>query len=524
MGQDVPAAPRERYIRLPRTPSRPHRVMADKDTFDEIALLVRARYALIVLETREYDRAIAGAERIAAEVGLHLFTWTRSRGMVRGAHSTDPVVEQSADPAKALAWILEQGAGLFVFRDLAAHFDDPAVVSHMLDAIGHFNAKRGAIVLTGHDTTVPDALRPHATVLELPPPTFDDYRRLLERLIREYSARMPVKVELTPGDRTRFVNNLVGLSLLEAEKVITKLIVEDGALRETDVRRVTEAKRQVVEQDGLLEYYPSEGGLDQVAGLAGLKEWLGKRRAVVADPRKAEEFGLTFPKGVLLLGVPGCGKSLCAKAVAREWGLPLLRLDPGNLYDKYIGNSEKNFKRAMQTAERMAPIVLWIDELEKAFAPTSGDSDGGVSNRIFGTFLGWLQERKGDVFVVATSNDVTRLPPEFVRKGRFDEIFFVDLPRAEAREGIFRIHLTKRKQDAARFDLTQLASATEGFSGAEIEESVGSGLYAAFAEARAMTTTDVLAAARGTRPLSQMAGEKLAALRNWAEQRTVAAD
>src|SRR5262245_31134379 len=261
--------------------------MAEKDTFDEIALLVRARYALIVLDTREYDRATAGAERIAAELGLHLFTWTRSRGMVRGSHSTDPVVEKSAEPAKALAWILEQGAGLFMFRDLAAHFDDPAVISHTLDAINHFNSKRGVILLTGTDTSVPDALRPHATVLELPPPSFDDYRRLLEKLIREYSAKMPVKVDLTPADRTRFVNNLVGLTILEAEKVITKLIVEDGALREADIHRVTIAKRQVVQQDGLLEYYPAEGGLDQVAGLEGLKGWLGKRRAVVADPRKA---------------------------------------------------------------------------------------------------------------------------------------------------------------------------------------------------------------------------------------------
>lgn len=498
--------------------------MAEKDTFDEIALLVRARYALIVLDTREYDRALEGLGRIAADLGLHLFTWTRSRGMVRGTHASDPVVEKSTDPAKALAWILEQGAGLFLFRDLAAHFDDPAVSSHLLDAIGHFNSKRGAIILTGHDTSVPDALRPHATVLDLPPPTFDDYRRLLERLIREYSAKMPVKVELTHADRVRLINNLVGLTMLEAEKVITKLIVEDGALRERDVARVTIAKRQVVEQDGLLEYHPAAEKLDQVAGLDGLKAWLARRRPVVADPRRAEEFGLSFPKGVLLLGVPGCGKSLCAKAVASEWGLPLLRLDPGNLYDKYMGNSEKNFKRAMQTAERMAPIVLWIDELEKAFAPTSGDSDGGVSNRVFGSFLSWLQERKGDVFVVATSNDVAKLPPEFVRKGRFDEIFFVDLPRAAAREGIFRIHLAKRKQDPAAFDLAQLAAASEGFSGAEIEESVGSALYAAFAENRALSTTDVLGAVKGTRPLSQLAADRLQQLRNWAAQRTVAAD
>ncbi|MDA1080812.1 MAG: AAA family ATPase [Gemmatimonadetes bacterium] len=498
--------------------------MAEKDTFDEIALLVRARYALIVLDTREYDRALEGTGRMASDMGLHLFTWTRSRGVVRGSHISDPVVEKTGDPAKALAWILEQGAGLFLFRDLAAHFDDPAVISHLLDAIGHFTSHRGAVILVGHDSGIPDALRPHATVLEVPAPSFDDYRRLLEKLIREYSAKMPVKVELTNADRIRFVNNLVGLSMLEAEKVITKLIVDDGALREQDVQRVMIAKRQVVEQDGLLEYYPAEDGLDQVAGLDGLKAWLAMRRPVVADPQKAAAFGLSFPKGVLLLGVPGCGKSLCAKAVAREWGLPLLRLDPGNLYDKYMGNSEKNFRRAMQTAERMAPIVLWIDELEKVFASVSGDSDGGVSNRVFGIFLSWLQERKGDVFVVATSNDVTKLPPEFVRKGRFDEIFFVDLPGERAREAIFRIHLTKRKQDAATFDLPALVEKTDGFSGAEIEESIISAMYAAFAGGRALATDDLVSAAVGTRPLSRLASDKLNTLRGWASHRTVSAD
>jgi len=498
--------------------------MAEKDTFEELALLVRSRYALIVLNTRETERAGAGLARVASDLSLLFFSWTRSRGLRRGELPTDPMVEQTLDPAKALAHILDEGAGLFHFRELGAHFDDPAVVSSVLDAVTHFSTRRGALVLTGSDLRIPDALRPHTTVLELPPPTFDDYRRLLERLIREYSAKMPVKVELDQADRVRLINNLGGLSLLEAEKVVTKLIMEDGALRARDVERVMVAKRQVVEQDGLLEYYPAEEGLENVAGLEGLKYWLDRRRAVVQDPRKAESFGLSFPKGMLLLGVPGCGKSLCAKAVAREWGLPLLRLDPGNLYDKYIGDSEKNFKRAMQTAERMAPIVLWIDELEKAFASVSGDSDGGVSNRIFGSFLGWLQERKGDVFVVATSNDVAKLPPEFIRKGRFDEVFFVDLPKSDAREEIYRIHLRKRKQDPAAYDLPRLAALTEGFSGAEIEESVLSALYAAFAESRALTTADLAAEAAKTRPLSRLAAERLDALRKWAATRTVPAD
>ncbi|MCC7194024.1 MAG: AAA family ATPase [Gemmatimonadaceae bacterium] len=498
--------------------------MAANDTFGELSLLIRARYALVVLDTREYDRAIAGIERISAELGLNLFCWSRSRGTLRGSHFTDPLVDNTAEPAKALAFVRDQGAGLFVFRDLAAHFDDPGVISSLLEGVEYFGMRKGGVIVIGQDVRLPDALRPHATVLDLAPPSFDDYRRLLERLIREYSAKMPVRVDLTQADRVRFVNNLIGLSLLEAEKVITRLIVDDGVLGESDVRAVMEAKRQVVEQDALLEYRPAEEGLNQVAGLSGLKAWLAKRRPVVMDPRRAEQFGLSFPKGVLLLGVPGCGKSLSARAVAREWELPLLRLDPSNLYDKYIGDSEKNFKRAMQTAERMAPIVLWIDEMEKVFAAVSGDSDGGVSNRIFGSFLSWLQERKADVFVVATSNDITKLPPEFVRKGRFDEIFFIDLPGASSRESVFRIHLAKRKQDPAVFDLARLVAATDGFSGAEIEESINTGLYSAFADNRPLVTEDLLAAAQGTRPLSQLAARRLADLRAWASGRTVPAE
>lgn len=239
---------------------------------------------------------------------------------------------------------------MFHFKGLGEFLQDPVVASHVLDCVSHFGTRRGAVVITGHHVTLPDSLRPHAVHLELPVPGFNEQRQLLERVIRDQSARMPVKVELTHEDRTRLVNNLVGLMQTEAEKVITKLIMEDGALRATDVKRTAEAKRQIVEQDGLLDYWPSTETLGEVAGLTGLKAWLSKRRAVVHDPQRAAQFGLGFPRGVLLLGVPGCGKSLFAKAVASEWGLPLLKLDPANLYDKYIGDSEKNFKRAMPTA------------------------------------------------------------------------------------------------------------------------------------------------------------------------------
>ena len=257
--------------------------------------------------------------------------------------------------------------------------------------------------------------------------------------------------------------------------------------------------------------------------LGNLLRDLSHRQYVVANPLKAEEFGLSFPRGVLLLGVPGCGKSLSAKAVASEWGLPLLKFDTSNLYNKYIGESEKNFKRAIRAAERMAPVVLWIDELEKAFA-VGGTEDGGVSQRILGSFLNWMQDRTGEVFIVATANAIERLPPEFLRKGRFDEIFFVDLPDAETRGEIFRIHLASRGQDPGNFDLERLARESEGFTGSEIEEVVVSGLYTAFSDSSTLTTEDLEREVRGTVPLSVTMAEKVSALRAWAGSRTVRAN
>jgi len=494
-----------------------------KDTATELELLIRSKYALLLLETPEPERADEMLAMIASRSNLLYFSWSRSRGIRRGLQPGDPFIEKTAEPAAALARVPQEGIGVFHFKGLAAFLEDPVVASHVLDGVAHFATRRGAIVISGHGIHLPDSLRPHAVTLELPTPDFNDHRMLLERVIREQSLRMPVKVELSHEERTRLVNNLVGLTATEAEKVVTKLIMEDGALRASDVKRVAAAKRQVVEQDGLLEYWPAEESLGEVAGLAGFKAWLAKRRAVVHDPQRAAQFGLGFPRGVLLLGVPGCGKSLCAKAVASEWGLPLLKLDPANLYDKYIGDSEKNFKRAMRTAERMAPIVLWIDELEKAFA-SGGDADGGVSKRVFGTFLSWLQERKGDVFVMATSNDIAALPPEFIRKGRFDEVFFVDLPKAPARAEIFRIHLAKRNQDPSKFELQTLAEASDGFSGAEIEQVVVGGLYAAFSAGTNLTSRMLLTEIESTRPLSGTMWEKISELRDWAATRTVAAD
>lgn len=495
-----------------------------KDTDAELELLIRSKYALVLLDTAEPERADERLALIASRLSLPYYSWSRSRGLRRGHQQGDPFIDNTQEPARALALVPGEGAAIYHFRGLGPYLEDPLVTSHVLDGVALFGVRRGAIVISGHGVRVPDALRPHAVTVRLPMPGFSEHRQQLERIIRDHSVRMPLKVELSAEERVRLVNNLVGLTLTEAEKVVTRLIIEDGALRGDDVTRASEAKRELVEQDGLLEYHPAGESMSDVAGLKGLKAWLARRRSVVHDPQRAAEFGLGFPRGMLLLGVPGCGKSLCAKAIANEWGLPLLKLDPANLYDKYIGDSEKNFKRAMQTAERMAPIVLWIDELEKAFASSGGDEDGGVSRRVFGTFLSWLQEREGDVFVAATSNDIAKLPPEFIRKGRFDEVFFVDLPDEEARKEIFRIHLGKRKQVPANFELGALAAATGGFSGAEIEQVVVSGMYDAFTDHKRLDTAILLREIESTKPLSGTMHEKIAELRAWASTRTVAAD
>jgi SpoVK/Ycf46/Vps4 family AAA+-type ATPase len=279
----------------------------------------------------------------------------------------------------------------------------------------------------------------------------------------------------------------------------------------------------VIKQSGVLELTPYQATLADIAGLDALKAWLKKRRVAFVESPKAKEFGLTSPRGLLLLGVPGCGKSLCARAVASEFELPLVRLDPARLYNRYLGETEANLRHAIRTSESMAPVVLWIDEIEKAFA-AGGDEDGGVAQRILGSFLSWMQERTGDVFVVATANNIDRLPAEFLRKGRFDEIFFVDLPDAEVRREIFRIHLERRDQDAAVLGLDELAELTEGFSGAEIEQVVIAALYTAFATDEDLTRELLRAECRATRPLAVTMAERVARLRAWAAGRTVPAN
>jgi AAA+ superfamily predicted ATPase len=497
--------------------------MPAQDVLRDLQLLFRSRYGLLHIHTDEEARALSLLQHVADWISVPLFTWTRIKGITRV--DLRGSIFETKEPGKAMAHVAAADIpAIYHFHGVGSHLEKDEVFRAYLKAGGKkLEGMDGAIVLTGSEITFPPEMDPMVATVVLPGPGKEEYRDLLSNLVRDLSRRQYVEVALSKEEMAGLLKHLSGLTLMEAEKILTKAIIEDHRLTAEDIGHVIEAKKAVVEREGLLEYYPVEQTLADIADLSTLKGWLAKRKNVVTNPSKAEEFGLTFPRGILLLGVPGCGKSLSAKAVAREWGLPLLKFDTSNLYNKYIGESEKNFKRAIRAAERMAPVVLWIDELEKAFA-VGGAEDGGVSLRILGSFLSWMQDRKGEVFIVATANDIERLPPEFLRKGRFDEIFFVDLPDRETRREIFRIHLENRGQAAQTFDLELLAVAAEGFSGSEIEEVVVSGLYTAFSAEKGLTTEELRTEVECTVPLSVTMAEKVGALRRWAEERTVSAN
>ena len=495
----------------------------DNDPLHDFQLLIRSRYGALLVDTAEDDRAEDLATRAAWQLQLPLFVWRRATGLRRAGAPNG--VYGSEDPRSALGHVISsESPALYVFHGLAPDLEKPDVADLLREAARRLAGRSGALVLTGEGVKLPESLRAEVGPLRLPLPAKEEYRALLHRVVKELTGRASVQVSLTPSDEDRLLANLQGLTLAETEKLLTRVMVEDGRLDAGDISHVIEAKRELVERDGLLEYQPATQSLDEIADLVRLKEWLDKRKLFMEDPQRAVDFGLEFPRGILLVGVPGCGKSLCAKAVAAAWGLPLVRLDPGALYDKYIGETEQNFRKAVAAADRLAPLVLWIDELEKAFAAGGGDEDGGTSLRVLGAFLSWLQERKGDVFVVATANDVQRLPAELLRKGRFDETFFVDLPDEAARASILYIHLRRRKQAPEQFDLAALARESEGYSGAELEQVVISALYTAFSAKTQLTTALLRNELRATPPIVSTARERIAFVRQWADGRTVPAN
>jgi hypothetical protein len=493
----------------------------------EFSLLIRARYGLILLRTIDEDRAETLLRLIADRMNLPFYAWTADRGLRRDG--ADEAVYGTAALVAGLAHIeASQNPALYHFQGVASLFAegvprDPVLDARLLTVAKKLGEREGALVLTGDEIPLSDACRRHAAVIRLPAPSEKEYSSMLGEIVRDLSRRMHVRVDLTRRDAGRLIKNLRGLTLFETRKILTTAILDEGCLSASSVGRVLDAKKSAVERDGLLEFHPAGERFHDIADLTHLKEWLSKRRHFLEEPEKAVAAGLSFPKGILLLGVPGSGKSLCAKAVSNEWGIPLLKMDPSRLYSKYIGETERNFRRAMDAAELMAPVVLWVDEIEKALA-SGGEEDGGVSKRVLGGFLGWMQERRGDVFLVATANDIGRLPPELLRKGRLDEIFFVDLPDAETREQMFRIHIGRRRRSTDGFDYAALAAAAEGFTGAEIEQAICSALYSAVPDGGKMTTESLLREIRSTRPISKTRAEEIRALREWARERTVPAN
>ncbi|HEV8672863.1 MAG TPA: AAA family ATPase [Methylomirabilota bacterium] len=492
------------------------------DVLKDLELLVLSRYPIIAVETYEEERVEAALQSVAAKLQIPFFVWTVTEGLRR--HGADSVIYGTQPPLAALANLAAfKGDGLYLFKDLHRYLGDAEVVRKLRDLTRPFGQARRALFFAAPRIELPAELEKLVAGFRLELPTREELRQLAERVVAELSQQHRIKVEVTPADFDRLIDALKGLTVFEVERSLTKVVLDDMALTIRDLDRLLEIKRRLLERQGVLEYVPTEDGLGAVGGLGHLKEWLAKRKRAFTP--EAGRFGIAPPKGVLLLGVQGAGKSLAARAVAREWGLPLLRLEPVRLYDKYVGESEKNLEQALAMAERMAPCVLMVDEIEKGFAAMgSSDSDAGLSRRILGRLLGWLQDRAAPVFVVATCNQIADLPPELMRKGRFDEIFFLDLPTPAERREIFAIHLRKRKRDPAAFDLDALAAAADGFSGAEIEAAVVAALYTAFAAGSELGTALILDELRATRPLSVTRAEDITALRDWARDRAVPAN
>jgi hypothetical protein len=491
----------------------------------EVETLIRARYPILYVISSEELRVQQVVTDIARKRQKKLFEWSYSTGIVPAGTSIQSQKNRSSatkEPLAALDHVIEQvEPAIFIFKDLHPFLtkSNYAVTRRLKEIALHLKNSFKTIVLVSPVLEIPTELEKEITVLNHPLPKRDDLSALLDQIIADVRQLKQVKVELDDAGRERLLQAALGLTLGEAENVFAKIIVKSERLSGDGVSEVFAEKQQIIRKSGLLEYYATDEDFAHVGGLAVLKDWLTKRAVAFSD--EAREFGLAAPKGILLLGVQGCGKSLCAKAVSNLWQLPLLRFDVGRMFGSYVGSSEENIRRAIAVAESIAPTILWVDEIDKAFAgaQSSGASDGGTTARVFGTFLTWLSEKKAPVFVVATANDISQLPPELLRKGRLDEIFFVDLPRPEERMEVFRIHLAKRGREAAKFDLTQLALASEKFSGAEIEEAINSALYDAFSARKELSTEQILNAVTQTVPLAKTMDEQISTLREWAEGR-----
>ncbi len=486
----------------------------------EIKILVLSHQPLIVFETVEEERVDRLLESVAEELKLPLFEWTVTRGLRRKDSAS--AFHGTQEPMGVLKYIggLTVEA-MFHLKDFEEALHQLPVRRQFKELLASFAAGRSTIILTSTQVDLPPDLAGWAVRHRLCFPDDEELRATVREVLRTCENDRPVDLELGPDDVEYLLRALRGLTLKQARQILSYSILLDGKLSRDDIPRIAEKKGELIAEQGLLELYPVAGNHYELGGFRNLRVWL--ERAWLGFSREAGRYGLQPPRGILLVGVQGCGKSLAAKVVARLWKLPLLKLDATRLYDKYVGESERNFRQAASQAEALAPVVLWIDELEKVFATGSSDADSGLSRRILGFFLTWLQEKKEGVFVVATANDVQALPPELLRKGRFDEIFFVDLPDAEEREDIWAIHLRLRHHEPKHFDLAALSQASEGFSGAEIEQATITALYEALQTGKQLTTDLLVRRLGETIPLSVSRREEIESFRAWVRPRFVPA-
>ena len=476
-------------------------------------MLIASRHPLLLIESQDETRLMTLLRDAARAQDLVVWTWSASRGLARDGK--DPQYG-TRDPRRALDWVdALGGSGLFVFADIHPAFTDPQVV-RAIKELAQTPVSGRTVVLTAPLAALPPELRGLALPWTLRPPSRAELAALIRRTVTDLQARN-LAADLDDQAMAGIVEAVAGLSLGEAERMVQQAALRDGELTAGDVPYLRRAKAEILSADGILELIEADGAtLEDVGGMEGVKHWLAVRNLAGGSP------GLEAPRGILLTGVPGCGKSFLAKAVARSRAVPLILLDPARLYRPYIGESEQRLDGALSSVDAMAPAVLWIDEIEKGFA-TGAEADGGVSRRLLGTFLRWMQERPAGVLLIATANDVSALPPELLRRGRFDEIFFIDLPDEQARTRILAHHLAARGHDPAGFDLGSLGAASEGFSGAELESAVVGAAYRALAGGQALDTATCLAEISAVIPLSVSRAEDVAALRAWGHGRALAA-
>ena len=472
----------------------------------ELDIYLRARFTLIVLVTLEEERALQTVKAVCEKARRRCLTWDVAEGFqVLSGGGSAPV---APDPKTALEQIdMAEDNITFVLKDFHEVWANPQIKRKLRSVAQRLKFTKKSIVVTTPFSKFPEELRDEAVIAEFPPPDTAELATVLNQLTQTPG----VKVNLTRLGQEKLVQAALGLTTAQAQRVFAKAIVRDGVLDDRDIDLVTEEKKQIIRESEALEFYAAIEIPDDVGGLDVLKEWLRLRER--AFTQEARDYGLPAPKGVALIGIPGTGKSLTAKMIGGLWRLPLLRLDIGSLFGSLVGESEERVRRALQLAETVAPCVVWIDEMEKGLA--HGGLDSGTSTRVFGTILTWMQEKTVPCFVVATANDIASLPPELLRKGRFDEIFFLDLPTLEERQQILTVHLRKRGRLPQDFGLAQLAGEAEGYVGAEIEQAIIDAMYVGFNAGREFTTEDILAALQRQVPLSVSQREVIGGLRNW---------